>query len=70
MVPQHVIVTRVSVFTIKRSKGASAMRVHGVLMVKKLNKCNLVFDRHRTISVHRYIGCIHEIKIQMFKKGV
>jgi len=68
MVPQHVIVTRVSVFTIKRSKGASAMRAHGVLMVKKLNKCilsilvrNLVFDRYRNVSIHRYIDCIHEI---------
>jgi len=68
MVPQHVIVTRVSVFTIKRPKGASAMRAHGVLMVKKLNKCilsflvrNLVIDRYRNVSIHRYIDCIHEI---------
>ena len=49
--------TFVSVFTIKRPKGAS------VLMVKILNKCilstlvyNVFLDRQHNISIHRYIG--------------
>ena len=52
-----VIVTFVSVFTIKRPKGAGAARVRGVLMVKILNKCilsisvnNLFLNRQRNIS--------------------
>ena len=49
----HYIIVIVSVFKIKRSKGASATRARGVLMVKILNKCilsivayNLILDRH------------------------
>jgi len=67
---------------IKRPKGASAARVCGVLMIKILNKCilsilvyNLFLDRqhaifyiHRSISIYRYIGCLHELEIQIFKK--
>ena len=71
-----------SVFTIKRPKGANASRARGVLMVTILNKCilsilvyNLFLDRqrnisiHRYISIHQYIGCLHEIDIQIFKKA-
>jgi len=52
-------------------------------MVKILNKCilsilvyNLFLDRqrniihtfvHRNISIHQYLGCLHEIEIQIFK---
>ena len=44
----------------------------GVVMVKiQLYSNILVFslflDRQRTISIHRYIGCLHEIEIQIFK---
>ena len=73
--------TFVSGFTIKMPNGASATRARGVLMVKILNTCilsilvyNLFLDRQRNIylhhnsSIHRYIGCLHEIEIQFFKK--
>ena len=30
---------------------------------------NLFLDRQRIISIHRYIGCLHEIDIQIFKKS-
>ena len=62
-------------------KDASAGRAHGVLIVKKLNKCtlsilvpNLFLDRQliisiqRNISIHWYLGCLHETEIQIFKK--
>ena len=56
-------------------KDASAGRAHGVLIVKKLNKCtlrilvpNLFLDRQRIISIHWYLGCLHETEIQIFKK--
>ena len=73
--------TLVSVVTIKKSKGARAARARGVLMVKILNNCilsilvyNLFLVRqcnisiHRNSSIHRYIGCLREIEIQMFQK--
>ena len=65
-----------SVFTIKRYMGASAARARDVIMVKILNKCIpsiLVYNLfqtdsaivyiHRNISIHRYIGCLHETEI-------
>jgi len=71
----------VSVFTIKRPKGSIAARARGVLMVNILNKCilsilvyNLFSFRERNLSmhhkylIHRYIGCLHEIEIQIVKK--
>jgi len=51
-----------------------------ILMVKILNTCILsmlvynlflystTFYIHRNIYNHRYIGCLHEIEIQFFKK--
>mgnify|MGYP000215226485 CR=1 FL=1 len=75
--------TFVSVFTIKMPKGASAARTRGLLMVNILNKCilsilvyNLFLDKkrnisiHHNISIHWYIGCLHEIEIQIFKKNI
>jgi len=61
--------------------GISAARARDVLMVKILNKCilrilvyNLFFRQdsvisaiHLNISIHQYIGCLHEIEIQIFK---
>ena len=71
---RHVIVTFVSVFTLKRPKGASAAKAGGILMMKILNKCiptilvyNLLLDRHRYISIHWYIGCLHKKEIQIKK---
>jgi len=46
----------VSVFTIKRHKGASASRVCGVLMVKTLNTLNLYFMRTANIPVYGNIA--------------
>ena len=53
---------------------------HGVLIVKILNKCilrilvyNLFLGRqrniiiHRNMSIQRYLDCLHEIEIQLFK---
>ena len=40
--------------TIKRYKGATAARARGVLLVKILNN----------ISIHWYIGCLHENKFK------
>ena len=69
-----------SVLTIKRPKVTSTTRARGILMVKTLNKCilsslvyNLILDIQRNIlytpymSIHRYIGCLHEIEIQVCK---
>ena len=57
------------------------LRAHGVLMVKILNKCilgisvcDLVYRQiysailyiHRNISIHRYIGCRHEIEFKFY----
>ena len=57
---------------------SSRWRVRGVLMVKTLNKCSLsivvyilfldtqrIIYIHRNISIHRYIGCLGEIEIQI-----
>jgi len=46
-------------------KGVSAERTRGVLIVKKLNKCTVVYSsvRQRNISIHRYPRCLHEIHI-------
>jgi len=56
-------------------KDASAGRAHGVLIEKKRNKCtlsilvsNLFLDRQRNISIHWYLGCLHETEIQIFQK--
>jgi len=53
----------------------STARDHGLIMVKILNKCilsilvyNLFLVRHRNISIHRYVGCLHKIDIQIKKK--
>jgi len=53
----------------------SAARARGVLMVKISNKCilnilvyNLSLDRQGNISIQWYLGCLHEIEIQIFKK--
>ena len=69
--------TFVSVFKIKRSNGARVARVRGVLMVNRLVNYSLsilfissFIDRQRTISLHRYIGCIREIKKSNFKKKI
>ena len=71
---RHVIVTFVSVFTLKMPKGASATKAGGILMMKILNKCipsilvyNLLLDRHRYIPIHWYIGCLHKKEIQIQK---
>jgi len=49
--------------------------LHGVLIVKILNKYslsiflyNLLLDRHRNISIHRCRSCLYEIEIQIFKE--
>ena len=61
-------------------KEASAGRAHGVLIEKKRNKCtlsilvpNLFLDRQRiisiqrNISIHWYLGCLHETEIRIFQ---
>ena len=73
--------TFVSVFTIKRPKVASKANAHDFLKMKIRIKCilstlafNLFLDiqrktiLHSTISIHRYICCLHEIAIQIFIK--
>jgi len=59
---------------IKRHPGTIVSKARDVLMVKILNKCilsilvyNLFLDKQRNIlytpqyiSIHRYIGCLHE----------
>ena len=59
-------------FTFKSHKGASTARVHGVSLVKILNKCilstlvyNIFLDRQCTISIQRYLGCFLEIEIEI-----
>jgi len=46
-----------------------AVRARGVLMVKHLSaKLNFwTFYKHRNVSIHRYIVCLHEIETQFFK---
>jgi len=66
--------TFVSVFTIKRPKGLLHCKSQShVLMLKILNKCilsmlvyNLFLNRQCNISIHQFIGCLHEIEIQIF----
>ena len=74
---------RVYLSVSSRLRGLRATRDYGVLMVKILNKCilsilvyNLFFRQtaqyfiliQRNNSIHRYIGCLHEIEIQIFKR--
>jgi len=50
--------TFVSVFKIKRSRGASAARSRGVLIVKILNKCILIISGYNLVEI---IGKNHDI---------
>ena len=34
-----------------------------------LSSVNLFLDRQRIISIHRYIGCLHEVEIKFVKKS-
>ena len=71
----------VSVLTIKMPKGASVASIRGVLMLKILNTCILSIlvctlflarqrniSIRRNISIHGYIGCLHEIEIIIYQK--
>jgi len=50
-----------------------AVRARGVLMVKHLSAKlifwtdSALFYKHRNVSIHRYIVCLHEIETQFFK---
>ena len=55
------------VFMIKRLKGASAARAHGVLMMKILNKCVYSFLHTPHYFHTSIIGCVHELEITFFK---
>ena len=69
--------TFASVFTIKRPKSPWRLNREDTENVysKYLSVYSIfsqsdsaIFRTHRTISLHRYIGCLHEIENQFFKK--
>ena len=37
-------------------------------LIIKIDKCGINLDRQHNISIHWYIGCLHGIEIQIFKK--
>ena len=39
-----------------------------MVKILRIMTYNLFLDRQRNNSIHRYIGCLHEIEIQIFKR--